>query len=70
MQAFPGQWLKVINKGQFSRNDWLLPGPNVIPLIPTILTHIRMKEQFLVTDISKAFVQIQLSDEDKKLLVS
>jgi hypothetical protein len=57
------------DKGQFSTNDWLLPGPNVIPLIPTILTHIRMKEQFLVADISKAFVQIQLSDEDKKLLV-
>ena len=57
------------DKGQFSTNDWLLPGPNVLPLIPTILTHIRMKEQFLVADISKAFVQIQLSDEDKKLLV-
>jgi hypothetical protein len=50
--------------GRYSTNDWLLKGPNVIPLIPTILTHIRAKKQFMVADISKAFVQIQLSEED------
>jgi hypothetical protein len=26
--------------GRYSTNDWLLKGSNVIPLIPTILTHI------------------------------
>jgi hypothetical protein len=55
--------------GRYSTNDWLLKGPNVILLIPTTLTHIRAKNQFMVTDISKAFFQIQLSEEDRKLLV-
>jgi hypothetical protein len=51
--------------GRYSTNDWLLKGPNVIPLIPTILTHIHAKNQSMVADILKAFVQIQLSGRPK-----
>jgi hypothetical protein len=56
------------DKGKYSTNDFLLPGPNVLPQIPNVLTHIRMKNQFILADISKAFVQVQLHDEDKYLL--
>lgn len=55
--------------GQASANDLLHPGPNILPQIFDIITRIRDKKVFAVGDVSKAFLQIELADEDQHMLV-
>ena len=57
------------DQGRHSTNEIFMTGVNVLPLIFTILTHIRMEPQFILGDISKAFVQVELSEEDKNMLI-
>ena len=57
------------DKGCHSSNDFLDIGVNVLPLIPEIITDMRLKKYFIMSDISKAFVQIELAEEDQWLLV-
>ena len=54
--------------GKKSTNDYLDPGVNVLPMINEIITDIRLKKYFVISDISKAFVQVQLLPEDQFLL--
>ena len=55
--------------GKKSSNDWLDQGVNVLPMINEIVTDLRMNKYFIVSDISKAFVQVQLKPDDQYLLV-
>jgi hypothetical protein len=55
--------------GAYSTNDWLSRGVNVLPLIPKIITQLRHKQCFVVGDVAKAFLQVQLADEDQWHLV-
>jgi hypothetical protein len=48
----------------YSPNDWLDPGVNLLPLIPSIIFYIRNKRFYLSADISKAFLQIKLDGDD------
>ena len=57
------------DRGGHSTIEIFLTGVNILPLILGILTHIRMEPQFILGDISKAFVQIELSEEDKNMLI-
>jgi hypothetical protein len=52
-----------------STNEWFQAGVNVLPAIPNVVTHLRMHKQFILADLSKAFYQVELSDEDSDLLV-
>ena len=54
--------------GKYSTNDFLLAGVNVLPQIPSVITHIRMSATFVLADISKAFIQVQLHKDDQWLL--
>lgn len=55
--------------GKHSTNDILDVGVNVLPMINEIVTDLRVKKHFIMSDISKAFVQIDLMPEDQWLLV-
>lgn len=55
--------------GKTSTNDFLDSGINVLPQIINILTTARVSRQFIMGDISKAFLQIKLAPEDRYLLV-
>jgi hypothetical protein len=48
----------------YSPNDWLDPGVNLLPLIPSIIFYIRNKRYYLSADISKAFLQIKLNGDN------
>jgi hypothetical protein len=50
--------------GGYSSNDWLDPGVNLLPLIPSILFSVRNRKYFFSADISKAFLQIKLDGDD------
>jgi hypothetical protein len=50
--------------GGYSPNDWLDPGANLLPLIPSIIFYIRNKRYYMSADISKAFLQIKLDGDD------
>jgi hypothetical protein len=56
------------SKGRPSLNDCLEKGPNLIELIPTILTRFRVKEYGVVSDVKKAFLQISVKKEDRDFL--
>ena len=55
--------------GKTSSNDFLDCGVNVLPHINQILTQARVKNFFVLGDIAKAFLQVQLAPEDQHLLV-
>lgn len=51
-----------------SLNDCLAKGPNLLELIPAILTRFRMKEFAVVADIKQAFLQISVCEHDRNYL--
>lgn len=55
--------------GKHSTNEVLDVGVNVLPMINEIVTNLRIKKHFIMSDISRAFVQVQLMPEDQWLLV-
>lgn len=55
-------------RGSVSLNDCLEKGPNRLELIPAIMTRFRRLRYGLVSDIEKAFLQLSLHPEDRKML--
>src|SRR5207302_904827 len=53
------------SKGLPSLNECLLKGPNLIELIPAIITRFRLKRIGITSDIKKAFLQISVKKEDR-----
>ena len=58
--------LKGVNN--ISLNDCLPAGPNLVQLIPTMITKFRQKRIGLINDIKKAFLQILIKETDKTFL--
>ncbi|UYV67994.1 hypothetical protein LAZ67_5002740 [Cordylochernes scorpioides] len=56
------------DKGNLSLNDCLASGPNVIEQIPAILLKFREKAIGVIADIRKAFLQIEVKEEDRDYL--
>ncbi|UYV80828.1 hypothetical protein LAZ67_19001892 [Cordylochernes scorpioides] len=56
------------DKGNLSLNDCLASGPNVIEQIPAILLRFREKAIGVIADIRKAFLQIEVKEEDRDYL--
>ncbi|UYV60621.1 hypothetical protein LAZ67_1001682 [Cordylochernes scorpioides] len=52
------------DKGNLSLNDCLASGPNVIEQIPSILLKFREKAIGVIADIRKAFLKIEVKEED------
>lgn len=52
-------------KDRVSLNDCLEKGPNLLELIPAILTRFRMDTVGAVADIRKAFLQMKVDDNDR-----
>lgn len=55
-------------KGFPSINDCLEKGPNLVELIPSIINRFRLKSIGVISDIRKAFLQIQLNQFDRPFL--
>ncbi|XP_035218928.1 uncharacterized protein LOC118192134 [Stegodyphus dumicola] len=55
-------------KTSVSLNECLAKGPNLIELIPAILTRFRMKEFAVTADIKQAFLKISISKSDRNYL--
>lgn len=55
-------------KNSFSLNDCLTKGPNYIELIPSILNKFRLYKYGVTADIRKAFLQIEVKEEDRDFL--
>ncbi|XP_028417883.1 uncharacterized protein LOC114542562 [Dendronephthya gigantea] len=55
-------------KRNYSLNDCLLTGPNLIPQIFDMLVKFRQNPVGLVADIEKAFLMIGISEEDRDML--
>ncbi|XP_035225711.1 uncharacterized protein LOC118198203 [Stegodyphus dumicola] len=51
-----------------SLNDCLFKGPNLIEEIPAILLRFREKAIAVVSDISRAFLQTEVKEEDRRFL--
>jgi hypothetical protein len=51
-----------------SLNDCLEKGPNLIELVPDVLTRFRLKRFGVVSDIKKAFLQVSVRREDRDFL--
>lgn len=51
-----------------SLNECLEKGPNLMELIPTVLTKFRLGKIGVIADIKKAFLQISISPNDKNFL--
>ncbi|XP_035231892.1 uncharacterized protein LOC118203719 [Stegodyphus dumicola] len=51
-----------------SLNDCLFKGPNLIEEIPAILLRFREKAIAVVSDIRRAFLQIEVKEEDRRFL--
>lgn len=51
---------------QICLNDCLTPGPNLLQLVPNLLTRFRMKRLGVNSDITKAFLQISICPEDRQ----
>ncbi len=49
----------------YSLNDQLLPGPNLYPLLTTVLTRFRIHQIALTSDISKMFREILLHIDER-----
>ncbi|UYV75610.1 hypothetical protein LAZ67_13000736, partial [Cordylochernes scorpioides] len=56
------------DKGNLSLNDCLASGPNVIEQIPAILLKFRENAIGVIADIRKAFLQIEVKEEDRDYL--
>ncbi|UYV84235.1 hypothetical protein LAZ67_X001627 [Cordylochernes scorpioides] len=56
------------DKGNLSLNDCLASGPNVIQQIPAILLKFKEKAIGVIADIRKAFLQIEVKEEDRDYL--
>ncbi|UYV67624.1 hypothetical protein LAZ67_5001398 [Cordylochernes scorpioides] len=56
------------DKGNLSLNDCLASGPNVIEQIPAILLKFRANAIGVIADIRKAFLQIEVKEEDRDYL--
>ncbi|UYV75223.1 hypothetical protein LAZ67_12002969 [Cordylochernes scorpioides] len=56
------------DKGNLSLNDCLASGPNVIEQIPAILLKFRENAFGVIADIRKAFLQIEVKEEDRDYL--
>ncbi|UYV80233.1 hypothetical protein LAZ67_18002105 [Cordylochernes scorpioides] len=56
------------DKGNLSLNDCLASGPNVIEQIPAILLKFREKAIGVIADFRKAFLQIEVKEEDRDYL--
>lgn len=52
-------------KGRFSLNDCLDKGPNMLELIPPILTRFRLRKIGVLADIKRAFQQISITPSDR-----
>lgn len=50
-----------------SLNNFLLPGPNLLPSLPDVLTRWRRHRVVMVTDIAKMYRQILVHPEDRDL---
>ncbi|XP_011859305.1 PREDICTED: uncharacterized protein LOC105556805 [Vollenhovia emeryi] len=50
-----------------SLNEFLLPGPNLLPALPDVLTRWRRHQVVLVTDIAKMYRQIMVHPDDRNL---
>jgi hypothetical protein len=55
-------------KGKHSLNDCVDKGPNLMELIPPILTRFQLKRTGITADIRKAFQQISVSPADRDFL--
>lgn len=55
-------------KGSPSLNQCLRNGPNLLELVPAILTRFRLKAVGVVADIEKAFLQLELRESDRDSL--
>jgi hypothetical protein len=55
-------------KGFASANDYLYEGPNILPELVHIAMRWRTSQYFIIADVSKAFLQIELPEEDSYLL--
>ena len=52
----------------YSLNDCLLTGPNLIPQIFDLLVRFRQNPVGMVADIEKAFLMIGINEEDRDML--
>ncbi|UYV67831.1 hypothetical protein LAZ67_5002175 [Cordylochernes scorpioides] len=59
---------RFCDKGNLSLDDCLASGPNVIEQIPAILLKFREKAIGVIADIRKAFLQIEVKEEDRDYL--
>lgn len=55
-------------KDKPSLNQCLNKGPNIIELIPNILTRFRLNKLGVVSDIRKAFLQVSVNETDRNFL--
>lgn len=55
-------------KGALSLNDCLLKGPSLMNLLAEVLFTFRLHAVVLLADIEKAFLQIEVAEEDRDLL--
>ncbi len=53
------------SSNSFSLNDTLLPGPNLYPPLPDVLTRFRRLNIGMTADVSKMFREILLNSEEK-----
>lgn len=51
-----------------SLNDCLLPGPNLNPDLLTVLVRFRLHPVAFMSDITKAFLQISIAEEDRDVM--
>ncbi len=56
-------------KGCQPLNKYLLSGPNIMPVIQNILRRFQITPCVLIADIKKAFLQIQIGEQDRDLLL-
>ncbi|XP_071035303.1 uncharacterized protein [Parasteatoda tepidariorum] len=55
-------------RDNLSLNDYLMKGPNLLKIIPTLLIKFREKKTGVISDIKKAFLQISVNEDDRKYL--
>lgn len=56
------------SRGNFSLNDCLMKGSNLLELVPSALSNFREKDIGVIVDTKKAFLQISIAEEDRKYL--
>ena len=55
-------------KGTYSLNDCLAKGPNLLELLPSVLTRFREGKIGVVSDIRRAFLQLAVNESDRDYL--